>query len=43
MTKQDADDFSSDIIEAFEDKILTANDIDRIIKELNNFLSNLYD
>jgi hypothetical protein len=43
MTKEEADEFSSDIIEAFEDKILTANDIDRIIKELNNFLSNLYD
>ena len=41
MTYEEADEFSSDIIEAFEDKILTVKDVDRIIKDLDNFLSNL--
>ena len=39
MTREEADEFTDDIIEAVEDKRLSENDVQRIINDLNSFLS----
>ena len=39
MTREEADEFTDDIIEAVEDKRLSENDVLLIINDLNSFLS----
>ena len=39
MTREEADEFTDDIIEAVEDKRLSENDVQRIINDLRELIS----
>ena len=39
MAKWKADEFTEEIIEAFENEEMNIQDIDRIIKDLNSYIS----